>query len=128
MQLRGMAHSPKAMQQITTRRWKWVGRGKKGIETKEEYKDNLKAAGQVAVSPNESDALCGCVEIARRLGLNLTGIMPGGGSSSLILKLIQEREMHTAIRELQKGTGLPSGQLHVIKRVGAHAGGKLHRT
>jgi hypothetical protein len=127
-QLKGLALSPKAVQQLTTRRWSWVGTKKRKVETKPEYKEGLKEAAQVAESPNEADALVGCVEMARRLGLSLDGVAPAGGSLAMILQMIKEREARRTIQALSKGTGLPPGRLHAMKRPTAMSSGRLNRS
>lgn len=126
-QLRGLQHSPKAVRQLTTRRWEWQGKSKKKIETKQEYKDNLKANGQVSESPNEADCVVGCIEIARRLGLALYGQAPGGGSVAMILQMIRERQVRQTILTLTGVAALPSGTLHAMKRPTSLPSGKLRR-
>lgn len=127
-QLRNLNLSPKAAKQLTARRWTWMGSRKRKVETKQEYKDNLKANGQVAESPNEADALCGCVEMARRMGLDLAGVHGGGsGSLNMILEMIREREFRHLVSTMKKGRELPPGQLHAIKRETSLPSGRLNR-
>lgn len=126
-QLRGLQLSPRAARQMTTRRWSWAGTKKRKVETKGEYKQNLKDNGGVAESPNEADCLVGCVEMARRLGLSLAGLSPGGGSLELVMSLIRERRTRAAISSLSKGSALPSGSLHAMKPNRPLRSGTLHR-
>jgi hypothetical protein len=133
-QLRGLELSPKAAKQLTTRRWSWSGARKRKVETKPEYKENLKAAGALVESPNEADAVVGCVEMARRLGLALAGLAPGGGSLDLVLSIIRDRAMAKNVDLAKRaakvglvGTGLPSGSLHAIKPTSPLPSGRLNR-
>lgn len=127
-QLRGLQLSPKAAQQLTMRRWDWIGKKKKGVQTKQEYKDDMKAMALSGESPNEADALVGCIEVARdRMGLRLMGVAPLGGSLEMVLQMIREREMRQVMHNLQNRSGLPSGHLHAIKPTGAQRSGTLHR-
>jgi hypothetical protein len=109
-QIRGLQLSPKAVNQLCARRWNWAGRKKK-VETKQEYKDSLIAQGKTGESPNEADAVVGCVEMARRMGFNLEGLAPQGGSLKLILDII-DRRAASHFRPLSAKQGLPSGRLH----------------
>lgn len=126
-QLKSLGLSPKAAKQLTTRRWSWIGTKKRKVETKQEYKDNLKASGQAGESPNEADTVVGCVEMARRMGLNLDGVTASGGSLSMILRMIQERESRAAYKALASGRELPTGTLHAMKRASSHSSGRLNR-
>lgn len=126
-QLKGLQNSPKAAHQMTTRRWTWQGTKKRKVETKQEYKDNMKANGQVAESPNEADCVVGCIEMARRLGLNLLGLVGVGGSLQVLLDMIREREAKKVFDLMHSRTALPNGQLHSIKRATTLPAGKLHR-
>lgn len=126
-QLRGLQLSPKAEKQMTLRRWSWQGKNKKKVQTKAEYKEDLKARGMPAESPNEADALVGCVEKARRMGLSLNGVTGGSSSLNLILEMIKEREARKYYASLTRGSGLPSGTLHAIKHQSSLPSGKLHR-
>lgn len=126
-QLRGLELSPKAARQLTTRRWTWAGSKKRKVETKKEYKDNLAAQQQAVESPNESDAVVGCVEMARRLGLTLAGLAPTGGALELVMQLIREREIKAFYQTLTKGSALPSGTLHAMKPANIRRSGTLNR-
>lgn len=116
-QLRGLKLSPKAVSQLCTRRWAWQGRKKK-VQTKQEYKDGLIASGKVGESPNEADAVVGCVEMARRLGLSMESIAPEGGAMALVLAMNQSLGDKAAVRSFSvfgAKQSLPSGRLHAMQ-------------
>jgi hypothetical protein len=128
-QLRGLQLSPQAAAQITTRRWTYLGK-KKGIQTKLEYKDMLRQQGKPPESPNEADALLGCVEMARRLGLSMEGIVINGGSTQMILDSIRNRgrKVTRAMIENPMSGALPTGTLHGMRRPTRQiSSGKLNR-
>lgn len=118
-QIRGLKHSPKAAQQLCTRRWTWQGSKKKKVQTKQEYKDMLKEQLKPVESPNEADALVGGLEIARRLGFVLEGVTNNGGSLKMVLDWIEERKAKAALGHFKAPTqraALPSGRLRGIAR------------
>ena len=127
-QLRGLQLSPKAIRQLTTRRWAWTGGRKRKVETKKEYKENLAKAGQPAESPNEADTVVGCLEIARRMGLMPQGLIIQGGSVELLLEMLKNRRLEAAQRTLNGQISLKSGELHAMRSVKRSLpSGKLHR-
>lgn len=116
-QIRGLELSPKAVSQLCTRRWAWAGRKKK-VQTKQEYKDGLIAAGKVGESPNEADAVVGCVEMGRRLGLAFESIEPLGGAMALVLAIREKRDAKAMVRTFSAfgaQASLPSGKLHAMQ-------------
>lgn len=128
LQLRGLRLSPKAVHQLAQRRWQWIGKHKRAVETKQEYKDNLKARGMKMESPNEADAIVGGIEIARQLGFTLEGVAVSGGSLQMILGMIRDREHKAFLNSLRPNNqGLPPGGLHAMKRQSSISSGKLHR-
>lgn len=116
-QFRGLQLSPKAAAQLTSRRWDYKGK-KKAVQTKEEYKQMLREQGKPVESPNEADAVVGCVEMARRLGLNLEGVVIKGGSTATILTMIRERERGRLRKFVNDPTRdvLPPGTLRGMRR------------
>lgn len=121
-QLKNLQLSPKAATQLSTRKWAWVGKRKKGIQTKLEYKEDMKKQGKKMESPGEADALVGGIEIARRIGFTATaGVL--SGSLDVVLSMIREKEGRSAMDALKKSAGLKSGQLHVT-----HAGQSSSRS
>lgn len=126
-QMRGLELSPKAVKQLTSRRWEWQGRAKRKLQTKEEYKEDLRRTGQKAESPNEADALVGCVELARRMGLNLEGVTAKGGSLQMLLDMIRDRELTAIMRELKPEKGLRAGTLRAIGGKSTLPSGRLNR-
>jgi hypothetical protein len=125
-QLKGLAVSPKGAEQLCTRRWERRGK-KKVVQTKGDYKEMLRAMQKRAESPNEADAITGCVEMARRMGLGLEGVQAKGGSVEMILQMIKEREARTIYQALGKGAALLPGRLHAMKPQLSLSPGKLHR-
>lgn len=125
-QLRGLQVSPKGAEQLCTRRWERSGKKKK-VQTKTEYKEMLRAMQKRAESPNESDAITGCVEMARRMGLGLEGVQAKGGSIEMILQMIKEREARTFHASFSQRTALPPGRLHAMKPHTSMTPGRLHR-
>lgn len=128
-QLRALGLSPKAAEQLCTRRWSRTGKRDR-IDTKLEYKTLLRSMGKPVESPNEADALAGCVEVARRLGFVMTGAIINGGSLELILRIIREREAGVKAREIMANTSrpsLPHGRLHAIKPPASKNRARLHR-
>lgn len=111
-QLRNLGLSPKAITQLCTRRWNWTGskEGRKRVQTKAEYKDMLVAQGKPIESPNEADAVCGCVEMARQLGLQLEAVVMNGGSMELLLSMIREQQFRRQVNPHVRQT-LPAGRL-----------------
>jgi len=126
-QLKGLQHSPKAVSQMTTRRWNWSGKNKRAVETKQEYKDGLKSRNLKPESPNEGDTVVGCVEMSRRLGLSMEAVAPSGGAVQLVLDMIRERTVRSAIKFINRQTELPPGTLHAMKRHSSLPSGRLHR-
>lgn len=132
-QLRNLQLSPYAQEQLKTRRWQWSGgkgKGKKRVETKDEYKESLRIQGKPVRSPGEADALCGGVEMARRLGLMLAGVAAQGGSLELLKEMLAERErrkMRQNVPGMADRTELPRGRLHAMKRDSSTQHGRLHR-
>jgi hypothetical protein len=128
-QLKGLQQSPKAATQLTTRRWEWSGgkgKGKRRIQTKQEYRDMMSAQGRTAESPNEADALVGCVEMARRMGLSLEGVTVAGGSLELVLDLIRASQMATQMRQTMRRE-LSPGKLNSSRRQMVLPSGRLNR-
>jgi hypothetical protein len=132
MQIRGLEHSKKTVEQLCNRRWRWAGK-KKQVEPKVSSEEDAKRQGwgykshSNGESPNEADAFVGCVEMARRMGLVLNGIVVSGGSLELIRKMNEERESVKMLASLTRN-GLPSGVLHATKRGNnSERGNKLHR-
>jgi hypothetical protein len=125
-QIKNLNVSPKAVAQLSDRQWRWQGKSKRSIENKLEYKERRRLEGKPAESPNEADALVGCLELARQLGFNLEGLAPKGGSLELVMDLIRERNVHQTIRQAMHPT-LPSGRLHAIRRGSSPSNGRLHR-
>lgn len=116
-QIRGLDLSPKAVSQLCTRRWAWQGRKKK-VQTKLEYKEGLIANGKVGESPNEADAVVGCVEMGRRLGLAFESVEPVGGSMALVLAVRESLGAKAAVRSFKAFAVkpvLPSGRLHAMQ-------------
>lgn len=126
-QLRGLQLSPRAAQQLSTRRWAWVGTKKKRVETKLEYKEGLVAMGQVGESPNEADTVVGCVEMARRIGLTLQGIAAGAGAVQTILDMIRDRSRKQQIAAAMGRETLQTGRLRSMQRATSLPSGKLTR-
>ncbi len=133
-QFRGLGMSPRALEQFCTRQWKPVGKAKKSIQTKAEYKSMLVARGRPGESPNEADAVVGCVEIARGLGLQLNALVVNGGSVALLLNLRAASDDARALEYARTmgRTELPAGRLHAIRREvntrNTLRSGKLHRS
>lgn len=132
-QLKGLDLSPRAQEQLKTRRWKWSGgrgKGSKSVETKAEYKEGLREQGKPVRSPGEADCVVGCVQMARTMGLTLDGIAVNGGAADLLKQLLQERENRRNVQHIPGLPGkdeLPHGRLHAMKRTGSQPHGRLHR-
>lgn len=125
-QVRGLQLQDKGVEQLCTRRWEPAGK-KKRLQTKLQYKELLRAMGRNIESPNEADALAGCVEMARRMGLSVEAVAPQGGSAKLLLDLLKEREMQTTFAVAKSGTSLPPGRIHAMQFTSPLAPGKLNR-
>jgi len=125
-QIRELGKSAKGVAQLSDRQWRWQGKNRRSVETKPEYRERRRQEGKISESPNEADALCGGLEIARQLGFSLAGLRPEGGAVQLILDMINERQVRATMRQTLHPT-LPSGRLHAIKRSSSSANGKLRR-
>lgn len=134
-QLKGLNTESKAAEQLCKRRWRWTAGNKKQIEPKAPrsledkqgrwgYKTH--SGGQ---SPNEADALVGGIEVARRRGLKLDGLVLNlGGSSKLLLEMRREQEERRRWEALMNNKPvLPSGVLHGTNRNTTGGAGKLNR-
>lgn len=129
-QLKNLQLSTRGIEQLKARRWKPQGKHKKRVETKEEYKIEMKNQGKTVRSPGEADCIVGGVGIARRLGLTLEGVAINGGSMALLKEMLQERELHKrrqAVPGLADKDELPRGRLHAMKRQSSTNNGRLHR-
>jgi hypothetical protein len=109
-QLRGIQISPNGKDQLCRRRWAYQGLRKRQVEPKAEYK-----AANEGKSPNEADAIVGAVEIARRLGLVLHGVAPGGGAINELAKILSEIRRNAQVKRYLENK-LPSGRLHDISK------------
>lgn len=129
-QLRGLQLSPKSVEQLCTRRWCRQGKRDR-LDTKIEYKALLRAMARPVESPNEADALAGCVELARRMGMvNQGSVAKGGGSVEMLLQMIREREGRKLKAEIMSGRNsppLPRGRLHAITPPANYSRVRLHR-
>lgn len=128
-QLRGLGLSPKAVEQLCTRRWSRQGKRDR-LDTKLEYKALLRAMGKPVESPNEADALAGCVELARRLGMIMQGATVKGGALDLILRIINERQSRIMAKEIMSNRTrppLPTGRLHAITPPASYSRVRLNR-
>lgn len=105
-QFRGIGLVPKAREQLCRRRWSYKGLRKKQVETKDEYKSSNENK-----SPNEADALVGCVEMARRLGFVLDGVAPGGSGVMELHRVLSEIANRAKVKRYLENK-LPSGRLH----------------
>ena len=119
-QLRGLQSNKDVVRQLCTRRWRWAGK-KREIEPKVSHEEGAKARGwgyklrSGGKSPNESDALVGGMEMARRLGFALTGLSTKtGGAIELIKEMHRNLEVARLMDSL-KGNPLPSGRLHSME-------------
>lgn len=129
-QLRGLQLSREAVHQLCTRRWRWNGK-KREIEPKVSNEHGARAAGwgyklhSGGKSPNESDAIVGGIENARRLGLRLAGVAMGvGGITDLLNTLQNEAETRAFIEAGYRDT-LPPGALHSMS-AGNESNGRLN--
>ena len=105
-QFRGIGLVQKAREQLCRRRWSYKGLRKKQVETKDEYKSSNENK-----SPNEADALVGCVEMARRLGFVLDGVAPGGSGVMELHRVLSEIANRAKVKRYLENK-LPSGRLH----------------
>lgn len=120
-QLRGLGHSPEARSQLCRRSWKWRG-DRKQLQPKDEYKKHNQQK-----SPNEADALCGAVEMARRRGFNVLVLSGQGlGAVKLLQQIIAEREQKALVKQILGGNKLPPGHLHGIQADSFHGRSRLH--
>lgn len=104
--LRGLKSSPAARSAILRRPWKWKG-AKKQILPKPEFK-----AMNSSRSPNEADALCGALELLRRLGFQFFSPAANSGSVMSLLAKMQGEAEHAGKQLGSGGESLPRGQLH----------------
>lgn len=104
--LRGLKASPAARSAILRRPWKWKG-AKKQILPKPEFK-----AINSSRSPNEADALCGALELLRRLGFQFYS--PSANSGGVMAMLSKMQSEADSARQLTVNIGetLPRGVLH----------------
>lgn len=104
--MRGLKASPAARSAILRRPWKWKG-AKKQILPKPEFK-----AMNSSRSPNEADALCGAIELLRRLGFQF--FSPSANSGGVLSLIGQMQRDAESARQLTVTIGetLPMGQLH----------------
>lgn len=110
------------VRQLCARVWKWVGRHKKQVETKKEYKDR-----NSKISPNEADACCGGMEMARRLGLKIDITGREERSENEILKRLA-KELHVQnMRMPGQSVPLQKGKLHATSRSAPSKHGRLNR-
>lgn len=119
-QIRGMQHSRQGVNQLCIRRWRWAGK-RREIEPKVSNESGAKEKNwgykqrNGGRSPNEADAIVGCMENARRHGFRLTGLIGNAGGS---LALIQDMQREMAARALVKqlkGESLPLGSLRSME-------------
>lgn len=107
-QLRGLHLSPKAKEQLCARPWAWKGANKKQVQPKTEFK-----ADNAGKSPNEADALCGGLELARQKGFIIESMTPNGGAIAVMSAMRQLQELK-GIRNIAAGgmnRDLPPGRL-----------------
>lgn len=130
-QIRGLNLSRAAVQQLITRRWRWSGK-KKEIEPKDSREAGAKARGwgykshSGGKSPNESDALVGGLEMARRIGFQLAGLSTrSGGALELLREFQRETELRSLVNQLKGGT-LPPGTLHSMESEHGRISPHLH--
>lgn len=104
--LRGLKASPAARAAILRRPWRWKG-SKKQILPKPEFK-----AMNSSRSPNEADALCGALELLRRLGFQFYS--PSASTCGVLSLLSKMQSEADSARQLTVTIGetLPRGQLH----------------
>lgn len=131
-QCRGLQLSREAVKQLCTRRWRWNGK-KREVEPKVSNEEGARLRGwgyklhSNGKSPNESDALVGGFENARRLGFRMTGLVTQTGGALEILKQIQREAQARHAMDLLKGNALPSGQLHSMESRTTSSRGRLNR-
>lgn len=119
-QIRGLQRSPEAKRQLCARRWRWIGKRRKQIEPKPEFKKNNDNK-----SPNEADALVGVVEIARRRGFRLLGVQSGMGAAGAIMDFLAKIKQNSLVKRFLKNE-LPPGTLHGIQSRDTKSRGHLH--
>ena len=129
-QLRGLQLSREAVTQLCTRRWRWSGK-KREIEPKVSNEHGARERGwgyklhSGGKSPNESDAIVGGIENARRLGFRLAGVAMGaGGIVDLLNRMNQEASVRAFI-EAGYRDALPPGALHSMQAENV-SNGRLH--
>jgi hypothetical protein len=122
-QVRGIKEMSKAVEQLCKREWNWVGKHKKQVEPKKDYK---KKNGQR--SPNEADALVGGLEMARRLGFKIRISEQSKQSPEEFLKgFLREHQTkdYRPPHEQAPRLALPRGRLHATTRQ-TSGNGQLH--
>jgi hypothetical protein len=122
-QVRGFSQCRETtVRQLCARVWKWVGKHKKQVETKKEYKER-----NSKISPNEADACCGGMEMARRLGFKIDITNRGERDENAVLKrLARELHAHSMAMPGQRQP-LPKGKLHATSRSTSSRHGRLNR-
>lgn len=121
-QFRGLHLSKEAVRQLCTRKWRWIGK-KKQIEIKFDFK-----AHSSGKSPNESDAIVGGVENARRLGLVFEAISSKeGGAVALLLAMRRQQELKALMQSVDR-PALPPGRLHSMGALKSPNRGRLHNS
>lgn len=130
-QIRGLQHCRQAVNQLCIRRWRWSGK-RREIEPKVSSEQGSKARNwgykqrNDGRSPNEADAVVGCMENARRHGFRLTGLIGNtGGSLALIQDMQREMAARALIKQL-KGESLPLGSLRSMEETHGIVRPQLH--
>lgn len=109
-QLRGLQNSPAAKEQLCKRPWLWKG-DRKQIQPKIKFK-----ADNQSKSPNEADAVCGGIELARRRGMSVTIMQgPGVGAIRMFQEMRERRAKMAEVKRILGGNKLQRGQLHGIQ-------------
>lgn len=123
-QIRGLSSAPNdpTCRQLCSRQWKPAAKHKKQVETKKDYKDRNSKK-----SPNEADALCGGVEMARRLGFVIDIENRETPDTDAVLKRLA-KELHSQnLAMIGQRAPLPPGKLHATARSTPSRHGRLHR-
>lgn len=129
-QLRGLQLSREAVTQLCTRRWRWNGK-RREIEPKVSSEHGAREKGwgyklhSGGKSPNESDAIVGGIENARRLGFRLEGVAMGAGGIVDMLNAMNQRASASAFVEAGYRAPLQPGHLHSIQ-ADNESHGRLH--
>lgn len=120
-QLRNLVMSPAAKEQLCKRPWEWKG-DRKQIQPKRKFKEH-----NLQKSPNEADALCGGIELARRRGLSVVVLRGQGvGAIKMLQDILRQKEQRAAVKQFMGGNKLPPGRLHGIKHKDFHGRPRLH--